>query len=172
MIIRVWNLATKELLHLWRDKMILLFVFFGPISELALVAWATSGDIEHIPTAIVDWDRSATSRALIQALENTETFNADYYPQDEEEARALVDAGTVLVAVLIPSDFEAQLIGYGQPAQVQVILDGADPSAARAAQMSAEGAVGTFAQQFALQRAGALTGAWGAASRGSHRSMG
>lgn len=161
MIIRVWNLATKELLHLWRDKMILLFVFFGPISELALVAWATSGDIEHIPTAIVDWDRSATSRALIQALENTETFDADYYPQDEEEARALVDAGTVLVAVLIPSDFEAQLIGYGQPAQVQVILDGADPSAARAAQMSAEGAVGTFAQQFALQRAGALTGAWG-----------
>ena len=161
MIIRVWNLATKELLHLWRDKMILLFVFFGPISELALVAWATSGDIEHIPTAIVDWDRSATSRALIQALENTETFHADYYPQDEVEARALVDAGTVLVAVLIPSDFEAQLIGYGQPAQVQVILDGADPSAARAAQMSAEGAVGTFAQQFALQRAGALTGAWG-----------
>lgn len=161
MITRVWNLATKELLHLWRDKMILLFVFFGPISELALVAWATSGDIEHIPTAIVDWDRSATSRALIQALENTETFDAGYYPQDEEEAGALVDAGTVLVAVLIPSDFEAQLIGYGEPAQVQVILDGADPSAARAAQMSAEGAVGTFAQQFALQRAGALAGAWG-----------
>ena len=161
MIIRVWNLATKELLHLWRDKMILLFVFFGPISELALVAWATSGDIEHVPTAIVDWDRSATSRALIQALENTETFDADYYPQDEEEASALVDAGTVLVAVLIPSDFEAQLIGYGQPAQVQVILDGADPSAARAAQMSAEGAVATFAQQFALQRAGAITGALG-----------
>lgn len=161
MIIRVWNLATKELLHLWRDKMILLFVFFGPISELALVAWATSGDIEHVPTAIVDWDRSATSRALIQALENTETFDADYYPQDEEEASALVDAGTVLVAVLIPSDFEAQLIGYGQPAQVQVILDGADPSAARAAQMSAEGAVATFAQQFALRRAGAITGALG-----------
>jgi ABC-2 type transport system permease protein len=161
MIIRIWNLATKELLHLWRDKMILLFVFFGPITELALVAWATSGDIEHIPTAIVDWDRSATSRALIQALENTETFDADYYIQDEEEARVLVDAGTALVAVLIPPDFEEQLIGFGEPAQVQLILDGADPSAARTAQMSAEGAVGAFAQQFALQQAGHLTEAWG-----------
>jgi ABC-2 type transport system permease protein len=158
MIVRIWNLATKELLHLWRDKMILLFVFMGPISELALVAWATSGDIDHIPTAIVDRDHSAASRALIQALENTETFDADYYPRDEEEARALVDAGTVLVALLIPLDFEAQLVSVGEPAQVQLILDGADPSAARAAQISAEGAVGAFAQQIALER----MGYWGA----------
>ena len=156
MIIRIWNLATKELLHLWRDKMILLFVFFGPISELALVAWATSGDIEHIPTAIIDGDHSVASRALVQALENTETFEANYYPRDAEEARALVDAGTVLVAVLIPLDFGEQLVGTGGPAQVQLILDGADPSAARAAQMSAEGAVGAFAQQIALQRMGFL----------------
>ncbi len=154
MIVRIWNLATKELLHLWRDKMILLFVFMGPISELALVAWATSGDIEHIPTAIIDRDRSAASRALVQALENTETFDANYYPRDEEEARALVDAGTVLVALLIPLDFEEQLVRVGESAQVQLILDGADPSAARAAQMSAEGAVGAFAQQISVQRMG------------------
>ncbi len=154
MIVRIWNLATKELLHLWRDRMILLFVFMGPISELALVAWATSGDIEHIPTAIIDRDRSAASRALVQALENTETFDANYYPRDEEEARALVDAGTVLVALLIPLDFEEQLVRVGESAQVQLILDGADPSAARAAQMSAEGAVGAFAQQISLQRMG------------------
>jgi ABC-2 type transport system permease protein len=161
MIVRIWNLAIKELIHLWRDKMILLFVFFGPISELALVAWATSGDIDHIPTAIVDRDHSATSRALVQALENTETFDADYYPRDEEEARALVDAGTVLVALLIPLDFEEQLVSVGESAQVQLILDGADPSAARAAQMSAEGAVGAFAQQIALQRMGHVVGTWG-----------
>lgn len=161
MIVRIWNLAIKELLHLWRDKMILLFVFFGPISELALVAWATSGDIDHIPTAIVDRDHSATSRALVQALENTETFDASYYPRDEQEARALVDAGTVLVALLIPLDFEEQLVSVGEPAQVQLILDGADPSAARAAQMSAEGAVGAFAQQIALKRMGHVAGPWG-----------
>lgn len=158
---RIWNLATKELLHLWRDKMILLFVFFGPISELALVAWATSGDIDHIPTAVVDHDRSAASRALIQALENTETFDADYYPGDEEEARVMVHAGTVLVAMLIPANFEENLLGLSEPAQVQLILDGADPSAARVAQMSAEGAVGTFAQQIVMERMGHMVGAWG-----------
>ena len=82
MLTRIWTLAVKELLQLWRDKLILLFVLLGPVSELALVAWATSGDIEHIPTAVVDRDRSAASRELVQALENTETFDADYYVAD------------------------------------------------------------------------------------------
>jgi ABC-2 type transport system permease protein len=161
MITRIWNLAIKELIQLWRDKMILLFVFFGPVTELALVAWATSGDIEHVPTAIVDWDRSPSSRELVQALENTDTFDADYFPLDEMEARDLVDRGTVLVAVLIPADFEENLTGMTAPAQVQIILDGADPSAARAASMSAEGAVATFAQEIALARFGHLVDQWG-----------
>ena len=105
MLSRIWNLATKELLHLWRDKMILLFVTLGPISELVLIAWATSGDIEHLPTAIVDRDRTAASREMVQALENTEIFDADFYPADEAAASALVNSGTALVAVFIPTGF-------------------------------------------------------------------
>mgnify|MGYP001814847539 CR=1 FL=1 len=157
MFTRIWNLALKELIHLWRDKLILLFVMLRPISELAMVAWATSGDIDHIPTAVVDRDRSAASRELVKSLENTEVLDADFYVQSEAEARALVDAGAALVAILIPPDFEERLVAAGRPAQVQVILDGADPSAARAAQMSAEGAIGTFSQNVALERLGSLT---------------
>ena len=161
MLTRIWNLAIKEFLHLWRDKLILLFVFFGPVTELALVAWATSGDIEHLPTAVVDRDRSAASRELVEALENTATFDADYYPQDMEGARDLIDAGVALAAVVIPPDFEGSLQGVDKAAQVQVILDGADPAAARAAAMSAEGAIGTFAQQVALKRLGHMVDQWG-----------
>jgi ABC-2 type transport system permease protein len=158
---RTWNLAIKDALQLWRDKLILLFVMLGPISELVMVAWATSGDIDHIPTAVMDRDRSAASRALIEALENTETFDARYYIQTEDEARALVDAGTVLAAVLIPAGFEEHLVELSNPAQVQLILDGSDPSAARAAQMSAEGAVAAFSQEVALERMGPVGKAWG-----------
>jgi ABC-2 type transport system permease protein len=161
MLTRIWTLAIKELLQLRRDKLILLFVLLGPVSELALVAWATSGDIEHLPTAVVDRDHTAASRALVQALENTDTFDANFYPLDEEEARDLVDSGTVLVAVLIPPGFEERLLALDNPAQVQVILDGAEPSAARVAEMSAQGAVGAFAQQIALERFGDVVAQWG-----------
>jgi ABC-2 type transport system permease protein len=161
MFVRIWNLAIKELLQLWRDKMILLFVFLGPISELTLVAWATSGDIEHLPMAVVDRDGTASSRALVQALVNTQTFDARFYSQDEGQAQALVDAGTALVAVLIPQGFEEELLALREPAQVQIILDGSDPSAARTAGASAEGAVAAYAQQVALQRMGSLGDQWG-----------
>lgn len=162
MLARTWHLMLKEIIQLWRDKLILIFIILGPVSELTLVAWATSGDIEHIPTAIVDWDRTATSRQFVQTLENTDTFDADYYLEDELEARSLVDAGTALVAVLIPTGFEEALVAFNRgPAQVQVILDGADPSAARAAQMGAEGATAAFAQEIALARLGHAVDRWG-----------
>jgi ABC-2 type transport system permease protein len=162
MITRIWTLTLKEIIQLWRDKMILFFVILGPVSELTLVAWATSGNIEHIPTAIVDWDHTPTSRRFLQAMENTATFDADYYLQDEVEAHALVDAGSALVAVLIPAGFEQNLVALDKgPAQVQLILDGADPSAARAAQASAEGAVATFAQEVARARFGPAFDQWG-----------
>jgi len=153
-MIRVWNLATKELIQLWRDKLILIFVMVGPISELAMVAWATSGDIEHIPTAVIDQDRTSSSRALIRALENTGTFDADYHVAGEDEAQELVSTGAALVAVHIPQGFEATLVASTEPAKLQVILDGADPSAARVASMSAEGTVVAFAQKIALKRLG------------------
>lgn len=156
MFTRIWTLAHKELLQLWRDKLILLFVLLGPMSELAFVAWATAGDIDHLPTVIVDRDLSAASRELVQALENTDTLDADFYVQTEGEARVLVDTGAALVAILIPPDFEERLVSADKPAQVQVILDGADPSAARAAQMSAEGAIATFSNKIALERLGPL----------------
>ncbi|MGD2206257.1 MAG: ABC transporter permease [Anaerolineae bacterium] len=162
MFTRIWNLALKEIIQLWRDKMILIFIILGPVSELTLVAWATSADIEHIPTAIVDRDRSATSRRLVRTLENTDTFDADYYLSDEAEAQSLVDTGTALVAVLIPVGFEKDLLALdSKPAQVQIILDGADPSAARAARISAEGAVSAFAQEIALARFGRVMDRWG-----------
>jgi len=161
MLTRIWALAVKEMIQLWRDKLILLFIFLGPATELSLVAWSTSGDIDHIPTAVVDRDRTAASRALVKALENTGTFDATHYPLVESAAAELVDAGTTLVAVVIPPGFEAQLSRLDVPVQVQVILDGADPSAARVAEMGAEGAVAAFAQQVALERYGRAVDQWG-----------
>ncbi len=162
MLTRTWNLALKEMIQLWRDKMILIFIIVGPMSELALVAWATSGDIEHIPTAVVDRDQTPASRRLVRVLVNTDIFDADFYPKDEVEAQALVNAGTALVAVLIPAGFEADLTALNHgPAQVGMILDGADPSAARAARMSAAGAVAAFAQEIARARFGPALDRWG-----------
>lgn len=159
---RVWHLVTKELIHLRRDILLVSFIVLGPVSELTLIAWSTSADIEHLPTAIVDQDRTEASRALALALENSETFDANYYPANERELRALVDAGTVVSGVLIPSGFaEGLAVPGSQAPQVQVILDGSDPTAARAAEMSASGVISSFGQERALQAWGNIAGVMG-----------
>ncbi len=159
---RVWHLVTKELIHLRRDILLVSFIVLGPVSELTLIAWSTSADIEHLPTAIVDQDRTEASRALVLALENSETFDANYYPANERELRALVDAGTVVSGVLIPSGFaEGLAVPGSQAPQVQVILDGSDPTAARAAEMSALGVISSFGQERALQAWGNIAGVMG-----------
>ncbi len=156
---RIWHLVAKELVHLRRDILLVSFIILGPVSELVFIAWATSGDVEHLPTAIVDHDRSEASRALVVALENAETFDASHYPANDGELRALIDAGTVTTGVLIPSGFEEALALPGlEGPQVQIILDGSDPVAARAAETSALGVINTYGQQRALQTWGDVTG--------------
>jgi len=159
---RIWHLVTKELIHLRRDILLVSFLVLGPVSELVFIAWATSADIEHLPTAVVDHDRTEASRALVLALENSETFDADYYPASERELRTLIDAGTVAIGVLIPSGFAETLAAPSSDLpQVQVILDGSDPMAARTAEMSALGVISSYGQERALQRWGGMTGELG-----------
>jgi ABC-2 type transport system permease protein len=64
--------------------------------------------------------------------------------------------------VVIPPGFEEGLSSPGSAtAQVQVILDGSDPTAARAAEMSARGVIDNYSYEILLQSWGHLAGRLG-----------
>jgi len=155
MLYRVWNLVVKELIQLWRDRLMVLFVLFGPLSELLMVAWSTSQGIEHLPTVVLDLDRSAASRGLITAMANTETFEP-YFVETLDQVSEEVGGGRALAAWVIPFGFQGQLDqATGDPPQVQVIVDGADVMAAQKAKEVAQGVVASYGQRVALQPAAA-----------------
>jgi ABC-2 type transport system permease protein len=154
---RIWTLVVKDVIQLRRDWILTVFIVLGPLSELLLVGWATSSHIEHLPTAVLDADRSAESRALVAAMENSHTFDVSHYPASPAEVVDLVDRGSVVVGVIVPEGFGVGLTSLAvEPPQVQAILDGADPTAAEVAQISIEGVIGTLAQRVMLEQAGAL----------------
>jgi ABC-2 type transport system permease protein len=158
MLYRIWNLIVKELIQLWRDRLMVLFVLFGPLSELLMVAWSTSQGIEHLPTAVLDLDHSAASRGLITAMTNTETFDP-YFVETLDQITKDVDGGRALAAWVIPRGFQAQLSQTtGDPPQVQIIVDGADVAAAQTAVEVAQGVVASYGQQMAPQPALANAG--------------
>ena len=158
-LVRIWTLVVKDLIQLRRDWILTLFITLGPLSELLLVGWATSSHIEHLPTAVLDADRTAESRALVVALGNSRTFDVSYFPTSPAEMGELVDRGRVVVGVAIPAGFgEALTGGVGEVPQGQGGLDGADPAAAEAAKLSVEGVVGRLSQRLLARQAGGLAG--------------
>jgi len=152
MLGRIWTLIVKELIQLRRNTLLWFMAVFGALLETALVAYSGSVPIEHLPLAVLDQDRTWASRALVVALENTETFDANYYPTDLDEVRRLVDRGKATAAVVISYGFAEQLEDpMAPPPQVQVIVDGSDSTAAGTAVGAAEGAVASFGQEVSLE---------------------
>jgi ABC-2 type transport system permease protein len=148
MLYRMWTLILKELIQLARNPFLVFLVTLGPLSEMSLVAWSTSAPIEHLPTAVVDLDRSQESRDLLEALYNTETFDFRYYLDSIDEAKPLVEQGEVVGALIIPSGYGDQLsTPLGQTPALGFTLDGSDPIAAQAALAAVEGTVASQSQK-------------------------
>jgi ABC-2 type transport system permease protein len=148
MLYRVWTLILKELIHLARNPALVFLVTLGPLSEMSMVAWSTAAPIEHLPTAIVDLDRSQESRALLAALHNTETFDFRYYIDSVDEMKPLVEQGKVVGALIIPAGYGNKVsTPLGETPTLSFTLDGSDPVAARAALAAVEGTVASQSQK-------------------------
>ncbi|MCP4424138.1 MAG: ABC transporter permease [Chloroflexi bacterium] len=150
MIYRIWTLITKEFIQLVRDKLLAPFVLLGPLSELLLIAYSTSQGIDHLPTAVLDLDISPASRALVTAMENTETFDP-YYVDSLDDITVDVSAGRAMAAWVIPHGFQAQLLDTNEAAPVQLIVDGSDVMAAQTAVEVGEAVAATYGQSVMMQ---------------------
>jgi ABC-2 type transport system permease protein len=120
---------------------------------MLMIAWSTSQGINHLPTAVLDLDRTADSRGLITAMANTETFDP-YFVETMDQLSDDVSGGRAMAAWVIPAGFQAQLndVAADSP-QVQVIVDGADVVAAQTAAEVAPGVVASYGEQVALRSA-------------------
>ena len=63
---RIGNLATKELIQLTRDVLMLVLIIVGPVLQLGLVARATTQGFHHLPLVIIDQDRSQPAASRIR----------------------------------------------------------------------------------------------------------
>src|SRR2546426_1636315 len=64
----------KEFLVVLRDPLTLFFMLFPPIVEMIAFGYALDTDVKHIAMLVLDEDRTAETRELIQHFENTQTF--------------------------------------------------------------------------------------------------
>jgi ABC-2 type transport system permease protein len=124
-----WAVARKELAHLMRDRASLILALAIPIFQVCMYGYAIDFDVRHIPTAVVDFDRSRESREYLAKLHATQYLDLNFTVSTAEEAATLVRANRARVAVIIPPDFSRTLSVGGHP-QVGVLLDGSDSQVA------------------------------------------
>ncbi len=134
---RILNIAWKETLHLWKDRVLVPFFLIGAVAELILIGWATGQPIRNIPMAAVDQDKSAASAALIDALDASEELSLVRDDGDEAQIDEWMDEDAITVGVIIPAGYAEALDAREQP-EVTVILNGMDAISAFTAEIAAQ----------------------------------
>ena len=141
---RLFAVARKEVLQLSRDARSLVLAFLLPALLLVLFGYAISFDVRDIRTGVLDEDRSAESRALLDAFRASGYFTFVATLDGPGGIRPLLERGEALAVIVIPAGFAADL-GSGRPAAVQALVDGSDANTATIALGYARGVVASWA---------------------------
>jgi ABC-2 type transport system permease protein len=151
-LFRILNLMRKELAHFSRDRVLTPMILLGPVAELILIGIATSGDIERLPTAVLNLDQGEKGAVLVQMIDANPVFNVDSSISEQTRARSLLDEGRLTAIFVIPQDFSQRLAEplSASGTEVELVVDGSDIIAAEAARFGAEELVDQFAALVSL----------------------
>lgn len=129
---RVRRLVQKELRQMLRDPRSRRMLFVGPVFQLLIFGYAVNTDVRHASTILVDEDRSAASRQLVDVLTATGYFDVTRRGERPADIANALDHGTALVGVDVPRGF-ARDLASGTPAEVQLLVDGSTANTANVA---------------------------------------
>jgi ABC-2 type transport system permease protein len=122
---RLGSIVVKELLQLRRDRLTFAMIVGIPTMQLVLFGYAINLDVRHLDAAVLDQANTAHSRELVAQLAATDVLRFEHVVQSPQAIDALLDAGEISAALVLPSDFEARLQVRDRPA-AQIIVDGSD----------------------------------------------
>ncbi|MEO5510590.1 MAG: ABC transporter permease [Longimicrobiales bacterium] len=145
---RVIALVRKELRQLVRDPKTKRIMFASPIIQLLMFGYAVTTDVHNVATVVVDHDRSASSRALQNALSAGGYFDIITITDRSADIGDALDHGRAIIGVEIPVGF-AKDLAAARGAHVQIIVDGSNSNTATVAQGYAARIIQRFASSYA-----------------------
>ncbi|HEY0946493.1 MAG TPA: ABC transporter permease [Opitutaceae bacterium] len=154
---RLWAVARKEALHIWRDPRSLGLAIGIPMLMIVLFGYALTLDVDHVP--LVAWDQSGTkaSRDYLARFTGSRYFDFVGTVATYDDLENAIDTRLAYLALAIPPDFAPKLAA-GRAADVQAIVDASDSNTAAIVLGYTEGITQGFNQQIALAQVQRLTG--------------
>jgi len=148
---RLLVIAWKELLQLRRDRLTLAMMAALPLIQLVLFGYAINTDVRHMPTVVLDHDRSAASRDLARTMEATGFYDLVGEVRGYQEISRAMRAGDARVALVVPAGY-GEALRRGGGATVQLVVDGSDPQTVSSATNTAASLVSARSAELMVER--------------------
>lgn len=123
------TIILKEFHQFRRDPQMIATILIPPILQLILMGFAATLDITSVTISFYDMDNSAKSRELISSFTSVPLFVVQSRINSYDELDKQMDMGATTVTVVIPQDFENDLISNRVP-KLQAIFNGSDGNTA------------------------------------------
>jgi ABC-2 type transport system permease protein len=126
---RILALTRKELLAIFKDPRSRFSLLIPPVLQCLIYGYVATYDLNRVPYAAFDRDRSAASRELLADLDGSGIFERVADVTRAADVARLINERRVLLVVQIDDDFERRLLS-GMQSGVQVIADGRNSNTA------------------------------------------
>jgi len=144
---RVFAIAYKETLQVWRDPRSLAIALLMPFMQMALLGYGVSLDIKKVSLCVYDQENSQTSRELVQRFIASGWFSRVQALYDERDLRAALDRRGCFGAVTLPVNFSRTLAMTGS-ANVQAVFDATDVNTTNISTGYAQGVIAQTTADF------------------------
>jgi ABC-2 type transport system permease protein len=161
---RIVVLAQAELLHVVRDRATLAQVLIVPMVQILILANAATFEIRDSRMWVVDLDRTTASRGLVNRFAASGHFAVAGTTPSLDAANEALLRGQTTLALVIPRDFEADLVRT-RHANVEVVVNAEKGAAAGIVQSYAATILGDYSAEFARLLASGFGAAGAAAPR-------
>jgi len=122
-------LLRKEFAQILRDRFMLRQMFLMPVIQLLVLSSAATFEVKSASVYVVDRDRTASSRGLVQRLQSSGRFHVRGASPSMAQADDALLARRVGMILSIPADFERDL-ARGAGAAIQLVMNAEDGASA------------------------------------------
>jgi ABC-2 type transport system permease protein len=128
-LLRIFALTRKELLAVLKDPRSRASLLIPPMLQCLIFGYAATYDLNDVPYAVLDHDRSAASHDLLARLDGSGVFRRVANLDRAADVKTVINERRALLVIQIDQDFERRLLA-GLPADVQMVADGRNSNTA------------------------------------------
>lgn len=141
----IWSIIIKEYTQIFRNRVMLPFIFVLPVVQLLILANAATLEMKSIQMVVVDLDHSSESKAILNKFRYSPFFQIVDHVTTHDISDDYLKKGTADVVLIIPHDFEKHIL-RGEKSAVKLNVDAINGMAAQLTQLYSSEIISRYAR--------------------------